>query len=231
MFPKLFSGFALSAITAAALAFAAPAAASTVTLSQTNPDTVWARNGDGDVLSEDVTIFFRGRPMGDRRLNVAAGAFGVSDGGSDWLAFCIDLFQTYNIPADFDVVGAPGGEGSPFFQRLDKLYTSYFAGVDTSVEAAAFQIAIWEILYDGSFNLVDGEFRLAGVGDAVLSQVKAYLAGLDQQSGGGYAFTFLKNDGYQDLVIASPVPLPAGALLLLGALGAMGVVRRKTDVG
>ena len=227
MISKLFSGFALPALAAAALAFAAPAAASTVTLSQTNPDTVWAKNGDGDVLSETATVFFRGRDIGERRLNVVAGAFGVREGTTDWLAFCIDLFQTYHMPTDFDVVAAPGGAGSPFFQRLDKLYTSYFAGVDTSVEAAAFQIAIWEILYDGSLNLGDGEFRLVEVGDAVLSQVNAYLTGLDQQTGGGYAFTFLKNETYQDLVIASPVPLPAGALLLLGALGAMGVARRK----
>ena len=223
MISKLFSRVALSAVAAGMLAVATPAAASTVNLTQSF-GTEWAENGDGDKLrAGGISISVDGRNNGNP-FGVNAGAFGVTDGATDWLAFCIDLYQNFNIPADFDVVAGPA---FPIVDRLNKLYTTYFEDVDTGTEAAAFQIAIWEIVSDGTLDLHNGVFELVTAGSSVVTQVNTYLTGLDQQTGGGYAFTFLKNDHYQDLVIASPVPLPAGALLLLGALGAMGVARRK----
>ena len=220
MISKLISRLALSAVAAGVLAVATPAAASTVTLTRSDATTKWAQNDLGHELYAGVNIHFTGRTD---LSGVRAGAFGINDGTNDWLAFCVDLFESYALGSGFMPEVNPV---RPFMDRLDKLYTTYFADVDTGTEAAAFQVAIWEIIYDSDLNVGDGSFKLTSTG-SVLTQVNTYLSGLDDKAGGGYAFTFLNKQGAQDLVIASPVPLPAGGLLLLGALGAMGVARRK----
>ena len=56
--------------------------------------------------------------------------------------------------------------------------------------------------------------------------------GTTPQNGRQFDLTFLEGElngdvHSQNLVTASPVPLPATALLLVGALGGLGALRRK----
>lgn len=158
---------------------------------------------------------------------VNAGAFQMTGSGGfgDFTAFCVDVFQflmnnqTYTSPVilfDMDIV-----------DNIDRLFTSVYASVDTSKEAAAFQVALWEIIYDHGavYDLDAGAFSMSHR-DGVEALAEHYLAGLSTASKGGYKLTFLKSDKAQDLVTAAVVPLPASILFMLGGLGALASLRR-----
>jgi len=164
---------------------------------------------------------------------VYAGPFQVTgtDGVGDFLAFCVDLAQhmssgnVYEYGVDLF--------SSAVVENLDKLFTSAFAGVDTNVEGAAFQVAIWEIITDtgSALDLGVGSFIASDPyddGQDVIGLASSYLAGLGTETG-GYMLTFLSSDQGQDLVTAtpSPVPLPAAGLMLGFGMASLVAMRRK----
>ena len=161
-------------------------------------------------------------------------------GFGEFAAFGVDIFQAlrssdyYETPVSLFNASITG--------NLDRLFTSVYAEVDTAREAAAFQVAIWEIIYDdgAGFDLSSGAFSASNNGE-VEYWASTYLGGLSEASTGGYDLTFLFSQEGQDLVTASPrqeqslnaasVPLPASGLMLLGGLGGAAALRRKARMG
>lgn len=170
---------------------------------------------------------------------VRAGMFRLTaQGYGDFNAFCVDLAQYMTKGEAYETgVGLFSG---PTLQNIDRLFTSAYAAVDTAIEAAGFQVALWEIVEDSTtgLNLTAGSFSAQG---AAVAQAQTYLDGLGTQTG-KYTLDFLESGVSQDVVTGSlnpnsplnnggpsPVPLPASGLLLLAALGgAAGMKRRKT---
>lgn len=157
----------------------------------------------------------------------------------DFDAFCVDLAQYIAKGKAYETgVGLFSGAT---LENIDRLYTSAYGLIDTAIEAAGFQIALWEIVEDSGngFNLSSGAFAATG---AAVSQAQAFLDDLGTQTG-KYTLDFLESAVSQDVVtgilnpnsplnggaaVPSPVPLPASGLLLLAGLaGAAGVRRRK----
>ena len=160
-----------------------------------------------------------------------AGPFAVTAAGlGDFLAWCVDIAttmksgKTYAHAADHF-----GGAGSEIRTNIDRLFSTYYAGLETKNQKAAFQFALWEIVYDEGLDLGSGTFTDNGTAGAIRGLADGYLLGIqsDEALSGKYRFTFLTSGESQDLVTVSAIPLPAaGWMLLAGVAGLAGLRRR-----
>ena len=180
-----------------------------------------------------------GTPDHSRSVNITsptytgaarAGAFRlVGDGGfGNFVGFCVDL-ANYMTSGNSYATSASSAHGAAVDNNIDRLFTSSYAGVDTATEAAAFQLALWEIISDtgSTLSLTGGSF-LATASAGVINTANIYLAALSGASTGGYTMTFLNSRSSQDLVTVSPVPVPAAlGMLGIGLVSLFGVRRRK----
>lgn len=160
----------------------------------------------------------------------------------EFLAWCLDLTNYLQTPTgSYSQTNAPFSQWTVAQDRIQRMFDANFAGLDATnrVQAAAFQLALWEALYDSDFDLTTGVFRGQGLLGTQSSAVDAAAAGY-LAAASGYAGSRQYNLTYwqglentqgrqtQSLVSVVPVPLPAGALLLITALGAVAAVRRRS---
>ena len=175
------------------------------------------------------------------------------------LAFCIDLYDmkppvstsydVVSLDAAPDAISEPGGAGMGMSKAayIAELLNTHSYG--TKIEAAAMQIAIWEIIdedygdrdHDGipgpsGWNVSSGQgnFYLdttQTMEEAVADLANTWLSALPETTPttSFSAYTALSNDlGYkgdqQDFVL---VPVPAAVLLGLIGLGAVGLKLRQ----
>ncbi len=168
-------------------------------------------------------------------------------GGSptSFVAFCVDLFQTFSFGSPFIVtpVLAQSLYAPERFTLLDRLYTQHYApiqnGASNSTDSAAFQLAVWEIIREtGStgFSLSGGTFTASATpstntGDLLaISRANTWLS--DASLGGAsgdYILTALTSGTRQDQMMATPVPEPETYAMLLAGLGLMGFVIRRRN--
>ena len=128
--------------------------------------------------------------------------------------------------------GGPGGE---IHTNIDKLFSTFYADVDTKEEKSAFQFALWEILYDDGLDLDAGTFTDNNTNAAIRGIADGYLLGIQDPTAkmGGYKYTFLtsgpdQNPGNsQDLVTVTAVPVPAAGFLLIAGIGGLALMRRR----
>ncbi|MGB3245132.1 MAG: hypothetical protein WBB25_11395 [Sulfitobacter sp.] len=148
--------------------------------------------------------------------------------GKSVLAWCIDLLHVLTLPADHDTEVASANAAQ--LGNIDKLFTSSYGEVDSADEAAGFQMALWEIMTDtGSadgLDLTKGGFQTTGSATPY-TLAADYLGRLGTAGTGGYKLTTYYNATSQNLVSATPVPLPAAGLLLLGGLFGVGAMRSR----
>jgi PEP-CTERM motif len=233
---------------AAALLAATAASAVPVIIDDAGGTAVQFRFGDEDSATSTVDI--------DLPTNfspsVTAGEFkSTINGNSGFYTFCLELEEDLfsGTPGqDYTPVQVGGGGEARFSTavqqtRLDRLYANHYSAASTDAtgqSAAAFQLLLWEIVYEGTgaLDLLSGTFALGPAGDPTARATAiAWGSGLDATSGtSGLTFFELLNVGWQDLLYASPdgrippaaVPEPGSlALLGLGALAAFTRSRKR----
>jgi len=173
--------------------------------------------------------------------NVSAGEFHMRnlDTNEDVFAYCVDLFDDlYQGVAQYDV----GSLGATVVNGLQGLFTNHYEQVTNRTTSAAFQLSVWEILYEGetpvAYDLTNGAFRSSsGTNNNAWSIAQGWLGDL-AYTRAAYRLSFWDgstDDGRddrvsQDLVSAelAPVPVPASALLILSGIGAFGALRRRS---
>jgi len=166
--------------------------------------------------------------------SVNAGGFAtVLNGGPSFVSYCVDLYQHISFGTLYPEYTAPGTThvfaNNRAYADLGRLYAN--AGVvDTSVEEAAFQIAVWEIAYEttpGAYALGSGAASFSGGSAAggALGLAATWLAGLG--NGAGRSISVLESADHQDVIFA-PVPEPSSYMLMLaGLMATVEISRRK----
>jgi hypothetical protein len=205
-----------------------------------------------DVLSvnpgSSLTYTLEGGPAtttlaGVFNWNRTGGTFGPEIGAA-FNSFCIELTQTVQplVSVTFDVIplengplpgsvssGGLAGMGVTKASNLKKLWAEYYDdALLSNNNAAAFQTAVWEIVYDPALDLASGDFQAvqSSPGVYVDSHVPtavtwlSSLAGLTVEAN----LAALTNDRWQDQVVVVPEPT-LGGLIMLSALA--GYRRRR----
>jgi hypothetical protein len=174
-------------------------------------------------------------PTGD----FTASGFTFEFGLDSFVAWCFDLQHTISLGAslDYEVTEtpfsnsflAPGAK-----ERMGNLFNAAYDEVDPFdvIDATAFQMSIWEVAYDTGFDLANGAFLATSSVAGAVARAVDFLSAADGFSGPKqWDLLFLESQETpttQNLVSAAPVPLPASAPLLLGAIcGSVAYGRRR----
>ena len=157
----------------------------------------------GFAHGSETVAFSLVAPNGAASGTVNAGGFAtILNGGPSFVSYCVDLGRLY---ANAGVV-------------------------DTSVEEAAFQIAVWEIAYEttpGAYALGSGAASFSGgsAANGALGLAATWLAGLGD--GAGRSISVIESTEHQDVIFA-PVPEPSTYMLMLaGLMATVEISRRK----
>lgn len=202
-----------------------------------------------------VSMTFNGLPL-SRSVDLVVGASSVSTqagifnwtrtGGThvgapqgSFSAVCVEIDQflrstTYEVinvedgPKPGIALGA-GPMGASKASMLGKLWAAYWAGAQGDADAgAAFQIAVWEVIYDGDSDLFAGDFQADYADLASAPQwVQDAQALLDSLPGltNEAALKILSSDRDQDQLVV--VPMAEAVWMGFALLGGVAYRARK----
>lgn len=219
----------------ACIALSGAASAGTVTLDyvQKSPD-----NGSAKVNYTSTS------PATSRNGQLAYGFDMIvkgDDPANSFVAWCLDIMSTIKSSWEYSTTDTPWSFNTGLSEaRIQSVFDANYDSAlpDDKITAAAFQLALWEVVYDDDFSLATGNFTGSGYGAtngaAITQKAQDYLdlAKLDDQNNRVFALTFFEASEVngkrsQSLVTATPVPLPAAGFLLLGGLAGLAAVKRR----
>jgi hypothetical protein len=179
--------------------------------------------------------------------NTAGGTAGLAGLPSSISTFCVDILQGQaSAPSSYSsssIATLSGNTGltNLGFAKQQAIYDLYQAANGRQFtgnldHAAAFQLALWEVVYDYSatlpghgLNLIGGNFRATSAGQITLSAAVTvelnYLLASVGIGASSHGLVGFRSGPYQDQLYADPVlvPLPLAVWPALGGLGLVAV--------
>lgn len=158
----------------------------------------------------------------------------------NFVGWCLDITHPLADRIDYAPTKTPFSQDkftTAQINNIGKLFNTAYAGLDyskSSAESAGFQLALWEIIYEDpqkALNLQKDSLIVTGA--SASNAIKAGQSFLDNLGGPVtqvWSLVFLESKYNQDLVTATPVPVPATAGLMLLALGGLAAVGRRRTV-
>lgn len=187
-------------------------------------------------LSSGLTTGNLSLPVSSSPLNYFAGLQNIQINNDDVLqAYCIDPFQfsptsnaSYQVSNDFSgYFGADAGD-------IGKLYSLFYTStLGNNLNAAGFQLALWELIADSSKNLAAGLVKKTSSTNAsIVSTAQGMLDALSGPAGAdSFIFTLYTSASKQDYMVATlnqnQVPEPHSVVLMGLALALLALSLRR----
>lgn len=202
---------------AAAVAIAGPAMADTVFIN--------------DFKYPPASVVLVGTPayQGD------AGEFTGLWNGNSFSAFCAEVTQQlgFGFNMNYTLVSGAARFGAQKAGDLSRLFTAAYGSVADPGTSAAFQAAVWEIIYEAgtSYDLTAGVFQGQAKypGDVptvgAFSAINAVLTNLSSFTP-SYTVNALTSRQYQDLIVVE-IPEPGTYAMLAAGLAGIGFIARR----
>ncbi|MFG0242144.1 MAG: hypothetical protein ACF8R9_05080 [Phycisphaerales bacterium JB054] len=191
-------------------------------------------DGIGGNLGHNVGVSLSGGLSfadGGHNKTLWAGQLSHSINGDSFKTYCTELTQwahsgVYEI---VNVADAPssGPMGAAKAEAIYRLFNATNGGTDvnTAQRAAAFQAAIWEIVYDfdQGLNFSGGKVQISGLNSTHFNLYTGFAN--DVQGNKTPTVIAYSNTQYQDQLGVQVVPLPGAAAM--AGLGLAGVAARR----
>ena len=157
----------------------------------------------------------------------------VTDGASSssFQAFCIDPYQwSSGTPSTYTQTSFSPTFDATHIANITKLFNYAYASATTNLNAAALQLALWEVANDDGNLLTGGVKQTANTYASLVTATNSLLSSYGAYAGPSlYNLTFYKSGAQQDFVTVSAVPEPGTYGMMLVGLGLIGTIalRRK----
>ena len=198
--------------------------------------TAWAPAGGAGVSiskTDAPTRDYNGSGGGFLMTNTTPGSV------ESFVSWCVDIFQYIpgGTPGEYSLDAGGLTVNSAARNDLGRLATMFLSaattpGAGSGNNAAAFQLAIWEILYERntpSYNLASGSFFSNAALSAPHTIAQGWLNQVNNpnNSANTYSLNVYTSQGFQDQVTFQNVPEPTTlGLLGIGLIG-IGWARRR----
>lgn len=183
----------------------------------------------GSALHTTLTTHIKKTDVPTADLTTEAGEVKGLLNGNSFQTFCADIFQSFpgwSVPnSSYSLVLGSTAFGASKATDVNRLFTNWYSTATNEGNSTAFQVALWEIIYESTstYDVGSGTFTATGgnAPGAVFATANTMLGSL-----GSLGSNYLQVDVYQsaskqDFTTVTTVPEPEAYALALVGLGVL----------